>query len=143
ADVVVSRTEGAPAGEPRVLELGAAGFLFYGAGAGAYAGVSPFLAAEVADSILLRPSLLFGASSSPDVPASTMGGARFDVCARLGGLYASGTGVQLDACAGLEGGVAYVASGTGAGMPATGQTLPFFGVGPSVDLRGEVGSVAV
>jgi hypothetical protein len=131
-----------PRRDPRALELGAAGFLLSGGGAGSYAGISPFVVAEMGQSILLRPSVAFGQSLVPDLRSSWVA-ARFDTCVRIAGLYTTGSGIQLDLCAGLGAGVSYVGSGTQAGAPAAGQTLPYVELGPSIDLRAEVGSAAV
>jgi hypothetical protein len=92
--------------------------------------------------ILLRPSLAF-AQSTGTALRSSWGSARLDTCLRLAGLYTTGSGIQLDLCGGLEAGLSYVASGTQSGAPATGQTLPFIALGPSVDLRAELGTAAV
>jgi hypothetical protein len=128
--------------DPRALELGAAAFLLSGGGTGSYAGVSPFVVAELGESILLRPSVAFGQSLVPD-RRSSWAAARFDTCVRIAGLYTTGSGIQLDLCAGLGAGLSYVASGTLAGAPSAGQTLPYVELGPSVDLRAEVGAAAV
>jgi hypothetical protein len=142
ATVVVTRAAVETPPEPRALELGAGAFVLYGGGAGAYAGVSPFLVREVGDGILLRPSLAFGESLQPGV-SSTWGAARFDVCLRMAGLYTAGSGIQLDLCVGEEGGLSYVAGGTAPGAPTKGKTLPYVAAGPSVALRAEIGRVAV
>jgi hypothetical protein len=131
-----------PRRDPRALELGAAAFLLSGGGAGSYAGVSPFLVAELGQNILLRPSAAFGQSLAPDLRSSWAAG-RFDTCLRVAGLYSTGSGIQLDLCAGLGAGLSYVASGKQPGAPPAGQTLPYLELGPSVDLRAEVGAAAV
>jgi len=109
---------------------------------GSYVGASPFLVAELPRGILLRPSLGFGQSLAPQI-RSSWGAARFDTCVRMDGNYSAGSGMQLDLCGGLDVGLSYVASGTRPGDPSTGQTLPFVSLGPSVDLRSELGSAAV
>jgi hypothetical protein len=113
-----------------------------GGGAGSYAGASPFLVAELSQSILLRPSVAFGQSLSSAL-RSSWAAARFDTCVRIPGAYTPGSGLQLDLCGGIDAGLSYVASGTQAGEPSTGQTLPYVSLGPSVDLRAEIGSRAV
>ncbi len=130
-----------PARPERTLELGAAAFLFSGAGAGSYVGASPFLVAELGHSILLRPSVAFGQAEGIAL-RSSWGIGRMDTCARLAGLYTRGSGIQLDLCGGLEAGLSYVASGTQAGQPKAGATLPYVAIGPSVDLRAELGTTA-
>jgi hypothetical protein len=127
---------------PRALEFGIAGLLLSGGGVGSYLGASPFLVAELSHGVLLRPSIGFGQSLAPQI-RSSWGAARFDTCLRIEGNYSAGSGMQLDLCGGLDAGLSYVASGTRPGEPTTGQTLPFVSIGPSVDLRSELGSAAV
>jgi hypothetical protein len=92
--------------------------------------------------ILLRPSIAFGQATGTAL-RSSWGVARVDTCLRIPGLYSPGKGIQLDLCGGLEAGLSYVASGTQSGEPAAGQTLPYVAIGPSVDLRAELGTAAV
>ena len=128
--------------ETAPLELGVGTFLMAGGGAGGYMGVAPFLIDDVGQAVFLRPSVAIGQSIATNLP-STWAAARLDTCMRLPGRYAIRGGLQLDLCGGADVGFSYIASGTQAGSPSTGQTLPYVDLGPSVDLRAEVGSFAV
>jgi hypothetical protein len=123
--------------EGRALELGAGAFLMTGAGGGAVAGPTAFVVIEAGNGLFLRPSVAFGESltSLPpsDVKASTWAAGRFDACLRMPGLYTRHHGMQLDLCAGTDVGMTAIDSGTV-------TTLPYWDVGPSVNLRGELGS---
>ena len=57
---------------------------------------------------------------------------RFDACLRFPGLYTQNRGIQLDLCGGADFG--FLSDST------DDVTLPFVSVGPSLDLRGELGS---
>jgi hypothetical protein len=124
------------------LELGAGPFLMSGGATGAYMGVTPFLIDELGESVSLRPSLVLG-ESVPDAIPSILAAARFDTCVRVPGNYAHGAGIQLDLCGGADAGFSYVDSGTRAGAPSKGQTVPYVDIGPSAGLRAEVGRLAV
>jgi hypothetical protein len=113
-----------------------------GGGSGGYVGLAPFLVDDVGQAVFLRPSAAFGVSMATNLP-STLAAARLDTCMRLPGRYAVRGGLQLDLCGGADVGFSYVSSGTQPGTPATGQTLPYVDLGPSVDLRAEAGTVAV
>jgi hypothetical protein len=128
--------------EKAPLELGLGTFLMAGGGAGGYVGVTPFLIADIGQAVFVRPSVAFGESIATSVP-STFGAARLDTCARLPDRFATRGGLQLDICGGAGAGFSYIASGVLPGTPASGQTLPFVEVGPSVDLRAEMGKFAV
>jgi hypothetical protein len=124
------------------LELGVGTFMMAGGGAGGYLGVAPFLIDDIGNAVFLRPSVALGESTATNV-ASTWAAARIDTCMRLPGRYAVRGGLQLDVCGGADVGFSYVLSGTLPGTPATGQTFPYVDLGPSVDLRAEVGKFAV
>lgn len=128
--------------EARTLEPGVGAFLFGGGPAGAYAGGSVSLVAEVSDAVALRPSIAIGTSLTERV-RSTITIGRIDTCLRVPGHYRSGDGIQLDLCGGIGGGLAHVAAGDGGGTPPTALTLPYVDFGPSVGLRGEIGRLAV
>jgi hypothetical protein len=51
--------------------------------------------------------------------------------------------MQLDVCGGADVGFSYIASGLGAGSPPASITQPYVDIGPSVDLRAEVGSMLI
>jgi hypothetical protein len=123
--------------ETRTLEIGLAGFLMSGQGTGAIAGAGPYFIVETGHGVFLRPSFSFGEAlpplnSPPIVHAFWLGG-RFDTCLRLPGLYTKNRGIQLDLCGGTDVGV--VSDST------DGVNLPFVSVGPSLDLRGELGGL--
>jgi hypothetical protein len=118
---------------PRYLELGASAFLMGNAGRGAIGGVSPFAFIGVGSDVFLRPALaagVAGASSASGDGRATWVDGRFDVCFRVTGSYSARAGLQLDTCGGADIG------GTWGG----GNPLVFAAVGPSVDLRGDLGT---
>jgi hypothetical protein len=92
--------------------------------------------------VWVRPSLLFGRSTGTAIQ-STLGGARLDVCARIEGNYSRGGGIQLDLCGGVEGAYASLQHGDQAGEPASDSGQPYLALGPSVDLRAELGRLAI
>jgi hypothetical protein len=124
--------------QDRTLEAGAGVFLMTGTGGGALAGPSAFVVVEAGHGLFLRPSIAFGQSltSLPpsDVTSSTWTAGRFDTCLRLPGLYTRHHGMQLDLCGGGDVGMTRV---TAVGVATS--TLPYFDLGPSLDLRGELG----
>jgi hypothetical protein len=120
----------------RTFEIGLAAFLMSGAGAGAMAGASPYLIIEAGQGVFLRPSLAIGQTLAPlnqppVVDALWLAG-RFDTCLRIPGLYTQNRGMQLDMCGGTDFGFLSVTSSD--------VTLPYVSLGPSLDLRGELGS---
>jgi hypothetical protein len=123
--------------DAQTLELGVAGFLMSSAGAGAMAGASPYAIIETGRGVFLRPSVAVGetivALNSPPITRALMVAARLDACLRLPGLYTKNRGMQLDMCGGADGG--FIDDSTDA------VTLPYVSVGPSLDLRGELGSL--
>jgi hypothetical protein len=127
------------AGQGRALELGAGTFLMTGTGGGALAGPTIFAVIESGAGIFLRPALAFGGSltSLPpsDMRSSMWGAVRMDACLRLPGLYTRHKGMQLDLCGGTDVGVTTLTADSG-----TTTTLPYWDLGPSIDLRGELAS---
>jgi hypothetical protein len=126
------------AGQGRAFELGAGTFLMTGTGGGALAGPTIFAVIEAGGGLFLRPALAFGGSltSLPpaDVNSSMWGAARMDACLRLPGLYTRHKGMQLDLCGGTDVGATSVSIDSGT------TVLPYWDVGPSIDLRGELAS---
>jgi hypothetical protein len=117
----------------RAMEFGVSGFLMTGTGGGAMAGPSPFLFIEAGHGIFLRPSLAFGQTLTSLPPGNISGtwiGSRFDTCLRMPGLYQSHRGMQVDMCGGGDVGLTFLDGG---------QTFTFVSLGPSLDLRGELG----
>jgi hypothetical protein len=132
----------------RTLELGAGTFLAGGTGTGVLAGPELFAVIEMGRALYLRPTLAFGRTLETLKPTSdvygTWGIARFDACVRVPGLYMDRRGIQLDLCGGSDIGFlhfdqseATATSGTVASQSA--RTIPFFAIGPSLGLRGELG----
>jgi hypothetical protein len=123
--------------EGRTLEVGAGTFLMTGTGGGALAGPTVFAVLEGSHGLFFRPAIAFGESLTDlppsDVKSSTWSAARFDTCLRLPGLYTLHHGMQLDACGGAEIGFTYLDA-------RDRSTLPYVDLGPSMDLRGELGS---
>jgi hypothetical protein len=121
--------------DTRTLELGLSGFLMSGAGAGAMAGASPFAIIEAGHGVFLRPALYFGqaltALNSPPVLDALWMASRFDTCLRMPGLYTQNRGIQLDLCGGAD--LGFVDDST------DDEIVPFVSLGPSLDLRGELG----
>jgi hypothetical protein len=120
----------------RSVELGTGVFLMSGSGGGALAGPLLFAEIEAGHGVFLRPSAAFGQtlSSIPpsNVRSATWGAGRFDACLRLPGLYTQHHGMQLDLCLGTDVGMTHIDS-------TIGTDLPYWAVGPSVQLRGELG----
>jgi hypothetical protein len=123
--------------DTRSLELGAGVFIMSGAGGGVLAGPVLFVVVESAHGIFLRPSLGFGQTLSTipptDVKSATWGAGRLDGCLRLPGLYSKHHGMQLDVCAGADVGMTHIQASN------NNTDMPYLTVGPSVDLRGELG----
>jgi hypothetical protein len=140
--MIASPARDSPRDQSAPLELGVGTFLMSGGSAGSYVGVAPFLIDDVGQAVFLRPSVALGTSLATNLP-STWAAARLDTCLRLPGRYAVRGGLQLDICGGADVGFSYVSAGTEPGTPASGQTLPFIDLGPSVDLRAEANRVAV
>lgn len=127
--------------EPK-LELGVGTFLLAGGAPGGDIGISPFLIGKVGADVFLRPSIALGKPLAGST-GSTWAAARLDTCERVSGLYTQGQGMQLDLCGGADVGFSYIASGTEAGLPPSGITQPYVDIGPSVDLRAEVGRLLI
>jgi hypothetical protein len=129
-----------PLREPlRSVELGTMGYLRNGMlPNGGVAGLSPFVTTELAPGWVLRNALFFGRSTersgtnAAPGPISSHLGVRSDFCRRMPGNYIERRGVEADLCAGLEGGVV---------TPGANKEDPMarLGLGPSVNLRGEMG----
>ena len=103
---------------------------------GGISGLSPFVAVEVANAWVLRPSLAFGRSTQGTrPPIMNHVGGRADFCRRIPGNYIERRGIEADLCAGVEGGVVT----TQTGPSARGANAGRLGVGPSATLRGELG----
>jgi len=118
--------------DARTFEVGAGGFLMTGitgTGGDLLVGTTPFVVIEVAKGLFLRPAIALGGSLPSASPRMTLATTRTDACVRLAGLYTSTHGMQLDICGGADAGM----------LEADGRMLPHVAVGPSMDLRGELG----
>ena len=134
--------------DKRIFELGAGTWLMGGTGSGVIAGPSIFAVIETGNAWFLRPQIALGRtvteiSHLSDVYA-TWGAMRFDACKRVPGNYLDHRGMQLDLCGGSD--VGFLHFDSASDVPdavqtsASGRSLPFFAIGPSIGLRGELGS---
>ncbi len=110
------------------LEVGAGGFLMTGSGGGLLFGASPFVFIEVARGIFLRPAIALGETLPSQEPVVTWAATRLDGCLRITGMYTNLHGMQLDIC-----------GGTDVGVIVASRAIPYVAIGPSIDLRGELG----
>jgi hypothetical protein len=133
-------------GTQRNLEVGLGAFLMTGAGAIPMGGLTPFVLVEAGSGVYLRPSLVVGQSLSPLTAGAdaraTVAATRFDACLRMPGFYSQHRGMQLDTCFGADLGFTVIggAPAGSPGVPLNGLTLPYSSIGPSLELRGELGS---
>jgi hypothetical protein len=127
--------------EPK-WELGVGTFLLAGGGPGGDVGVSPFLIGKIGPDVFLRPSIAVGKPFLGS-GSSTWAAARLDTCERLTGNYTPGQGMQLDLCGGVDAGFSHIASGDQAGFPVSAITQPYVDIGPSVDMRAEIGRMRI
>jgi hypothetical protein len=133
-----------PREEARALEIGLGTLLMTGTGANAMLGITPSLVIETTAAFVVRPALVVGESLTPlGGSNATWAAARVDGCLRMPGLYARDRGLQLDLCGGAEAGFTHFAGppsgSTGSGAAENPTTLPQLAIGPSIDLRGELG----
>ena len=118
------------------FEVGAGGFLMTGTGGGVLLGATPFVLVELTREVFLRPALLFGASlPATDSVSVILAGGRLDGCLRVTGLYTNFHGIQLDVCGGTD----VAAVNSPAVNSNAGGSVPYVAIGPSLDLRGELG----
>jgi hypothetical protein len=121
---------------PRSVELGAMVYLREGITTrGGVTGLAPFVTVEVADGWVLRPGVFFGSTARQGSTLLGHLGARADFCRRIPGNYVERRGIEADLCAGVEGGVI-----TASGGEPEGQSTARAGIGPSANLRGELGA---
>jgi len=104
-------------------------------------GLSPFVTEGLSEAVFLRFSLGIG-QSPQTLMRMTWAAGRIDTCLSVPGNYAERNGLRLDLCGGIDAGFTYIASGTLPEAPQDGQTLPYVDLGPSVDLRGDIGARA-
>ncbi len=123
------------------VEFGVGGFLHSGIAESGVAGFSPFVTDPIGDNVFLRMALEVGKAPSSGLQMLWLAG-RLDACWATSGNYSSGGGMRLDLCGGADAGATLVSAGTGGDPPATEQTLLYVDVGPTVDLRAEIGEAA-
>jgi hypothetical protein len=70
----------------------------------------------------------------------TWAGGGLDTCLDIPGNYASGSGLALDLCGGVEAGLTSIAAGIFPGRSIAGQTFAYINLGPRVGLRAELGT---
>lgn len=136
--VIESPASPSASARARQMEVGAGTFLLMGPSTSGVVGASLFLSYEVADNLYLRPSISAGETPASSAHATWAAG-RIDACTRVPGNYTIYNGLQLDLCGGTDVGATYFVSGTQAGEPSQGRTLPYVDLGPSLALRGELG----
>jgi hypothetical protein len=123
------------------VELGVGTFLLAGVGSSGVVGLSPFVTTGLSEAVFLRISAAVG-ESPQSVMRMTWAAGRLDTCLEVPGNYSERNGLRLDLCGGLDAGFTYISSGTLPDAPHEGQTLPYVALGPSVDLRGDIGASA-
>ncbi len=139
-DRPVDADEGAfGSGEPkpgRTFEVGTLLFIRNGAAAAsAMFGVAPFVTVSFAETWVLRPSMMYGTSTSRITADESTSdnffllGGRLDICRRMPGNYIDHRGIEFDACMG----------GDAAHVWSARDSIVRGSVGPSAILRGELG----
>jgi hypothetical protein len=131
----------------RTIEIGGGGFVMGGLGTGGVTGPNLFGIVELGRGWYARPTLAFGRSfeqvGTENGTFASVAEARLDGCKRVPGNYFERRGLQLDLCAGVEGGtIHFDESNTTNGAPQTlaGRSLGFLSTGGAVGMRGELGS---
>jgi hypothetical protein len=135
--------------EPKgALEFGVGTFVMTGTGANAILGATPYALIEAIPGFFVRPALVIGESITPqgelDNANPLLIAIRLDGCTRYPGNYSANRGLELTMCGGADVGGTYFPSApnvpNGTGVPQESTILPQVSLGPSLDLRGEVGS---
>jgi hypothetical protein len=126
--------------ETAALELGIGGFMMTGIGGGsALLGATPFLLIPTGNGFYLRPSVAVGESLAVWGPPTWWAAVRLDGCYRVVGQYASRRGLHMDMCGGADVGALDVKWQ----LPQPETTVPYVAPGPSLDIGGELGDLAV
>jgi hypothetical protein len=130
------RTVAEPDEPPRAhaVDLGFATFLKSGIADSGVTGISPFVTDELGRDVLVRIAVSVGQAPASGLHLTWLAG-RLDTCWANSGNYAVGSGLRFDLCGGADIGSTFIPSTT-ASAP---QTLPFIDIGPSFDLRAELG----
>ncbi|HTB79115.1 MAG TPA: hypothetical protein VK762_37990 [Polyangiaceae bacterium] len=116
------------------VDVGIASFFRSGVASGGVVGLSPFVTDELGREVFLRMAAAIGQPTESGLHMTWVAG-RLDTCSETLGNYAPGSGIRLDLCGGASVGAAFI--GTSAASPA--QSVPLIDLGPSVDLRAEIG----
>jgi len=125
----------------RPVEFGVGTFMMTGIGSGGVMGLAPFITDGLGKTVFLRLSIGI-AESETNLPRTTWAAGRVDLCSGIPGNYPDGSGLRLDLCGGADVGVTHLASAEENGALAPAQTFPYVGLGPSADLRAELGARA-
>jgi hypothetical protein len=116
------------------VDVGVASFFRTGVASGGVVGLSPFVTDELGHEVFLRMAAAIGQPTESGLHMTWVAG-RIDTCSEMLGNYAPGSGIRLDLCGGASVGAAFI--GTTAASPS--QSLPLIDLGPSADLRAEIG----
>jgi hypothetical protein len=116
------------------VDLGVGSFFRSGVATGGVVGLSSFVSDELGREVFLRMAAALGQPAQSGLHLTWVGG-RLDTCAETLGNYATGSGMRLDLCGGAGVSAAFI--GSSATNPA--QSLPLVDLGPSADLRAEIG----
>ena len=126
-----------PHGQAHAVDVGIASFFRSGVASGGVVGLSPFVTDELrAGGVPAGWRLPSGSLPNAGCPHDVV--VRRPASARAQGAlgnYAPGSGIRLDLCGGASVGASFI--GTSAASPA--QSVPLIDLGPSVDLRAEIG----
>jgi hypothetical protein len=145
--VIESDTQARPPASPiepdeapraHAVDLGIATFLRSGIASSGVTGISPFVAAELGRDVFVRLAASVGQAPANGLHLTWLAG-RLDTCSEMAGNYAAGSGLRFDLCGGADVGATFIPSSAGSGPL---QTLPFVDIGPSFDLRAELGESA-
>jgi hypothetical protein len=123
--------------EAHTVDLGVGTFLRSGIASGGVLGLSPFVTDDLGRGVFLRIAASVGQSPASSLRLTWVAG-RLDTCAETLGNYPVGSGLRFDLCGGADVGESFIAPAAGRAA----QSLPFVDVGPSVDLRAELGTRA-
>jgi hypothetical protein len=116
------------------VDVGIASFFRSGVASGGVVGLSPFVTDELGREVFLRIAAAIGQPTESGLHMTWVAG-RLDTCSEMLGNYAPGSGIRLDLCGGASVGAAFI----GASAATASQSVPLIDLGPSVDLRAEIG----
>jgi hypothetical protein len=126
-----------PVPRAHAVDLGVATFFRSGVASSGVVGLSPFVTDELGRDVFVRIAGFVGQAPANGAQLTWVAG-RLDTCAEVFGNYAAGSGLRLDLCGGADVGASLIA----ASSESAAQSLPYIDIGPSVDLRAEVGPSA-